>query len=195
MASERAGEGGRHTALVLRDNWYWLVLLGAVLVAAGLTAIVAPAVTGAAFSRVLGGVLAVSGALQLLQTLRAGNWTGSWMASLWHTLLGVLATVGGVLIYLNPFAGVFALTILIAIVFAVLGVSQIGFSIRVRGEPGWRWFALSGGIALAAAALLLLKLPYSRSFTPATVAGVSMIFAGWAYVAMGLTARRTVSRP
>ena len=195
MASDRAGEGARHTAEVLRDNWHWLVLLGAVLVLAGLTAIVAPAVTGGTVSRVLGGVLMVSGAIQLLQTVRTGNWTGNWMAFLWHTLLGVLATIGGLLIYLNPFAGVFALTILISIVFAVLGVSQVGFSMRLRGQPGARWFALSGGIALAAAALLLLKLPYSRSFTPATVAGVSLLFAGWAYVAMGLTARKSLSRP
>lgn len=190
MASNDARGGDRHAAQVLRDNWYWLILLGVVLVAAGVTAIVVPAVSGAAASRVLGGVLAVSGVLQLVQSARAGNWVGNWAGFLWHTLLGVLATVGGVLIYLNPFAGVFALTILIAIVFAIHGVSQIAFSMRIRGRPGWHWFAISGAIALATAALLLLKLPYSRTFTPATVAGISLLFAGWAYIAMALTARR-----
>ena len=181
---------GRHSAEVLRDNWHWLVLLGAVLVLAGLTAIFVPAITGAAFSRVLGGVLAVSGIFQLAQSLRTGNWTGNTLAFLWHTLLGVLATVGGILIYLNPFAGVFALTVLIAIVFAVQGVGQVAFSMRIRDQPGWQWVAVSGAIALGTAALLLLKLPYSRSFTPATVAGVALVFAGAAWIAMALTARK-----
>jgi uncharacterized membrane protein HdeD (DUF308 family) len=36
-----------------------------------------------------------------------------------------------------------------------------------------------------------MKLPYGHSFTPATVAGVSLIFAGWAYVAMALASRRS----
>jgi len=38
--------------------------------------------------------------------------------------------------------------------------------------------------------LLVVKLPYSQSFTPATVAGISLLFAGWAYVAMALAARK-----
>ena len=194
MASDKSG-GERHAAQVLRDNWYWLLLLGVVLVAAGLTAIVVPAISGATASKVLGGVLIVSGILQLLQSARTGNWVGNWLGFLWQTLLGVLATVGGVLIYLNPFAGVLALTILIAIVFAMHGVTQIAFSMRIRSQPGWHWFAISGGIALATAALLLLKLPYSRTFTPATVAGVSLLFAGWAYIAMALTARKAPGQP
>ena len=185
----------RHTAEVLRDNWYWMGLLGVVLVIAGLTAILAPAITGVGFSRVLGGVLAVSGILQLAQGLRSEDRSDNWLAFLWHTLLGVLATVGGILIYLNPFAGVFALTVLIAIVFAVQGVAQIGYSMRIRDRAGWQWFAISGAIALGTAAVLLLKLPYSRGFTPATVAGVSMVCAGGAYIAMALTARRAISRP
>ncbi len=195
MGKGDASGQGRHAAEVLRDNWYWLVLLGAVLVIAGLTAIVAPAVTGVGFSRVLGGVLAVSGIFQLAQSLRTGDWTGNTLAFLWHTLLGVLATVGGILIYLNPFAGVFALTVLIAIVFAVQGIGQVAFSVRMRDRPGWQWFAVSGAIALGTAALLLLKLPYSGGFTPATVAGVSLVFAGCAYVAMALAARKAINRP
>jgi len=84
MGKGDASGQGRHAAEVLRDNWYWLVLLGAVLVIAGLTAIVAPAVTGVGFSRVLGGVLAVSGIFQLAQSLRTGDWTGNTLAFLWR---------------------------------------------------------------------------------------------------------------
>jgi uncharacterized membrane protein HdeD (DUF308 family) len=109
---------------------------------------------------------------------------------LWHMLLGVLATVGGALIYMDPFAGVVALTLLIAIIFALHGVTQIAFALRLRGQLGWHWFLVSGCIALIASGLLVAKLPYSHSFTPATVAGVSLLFAGGAYVAIALAARK-----
>jgi len=39
--------------------------------------------------------------------------------------------------------------------------------------------------------LLVMKLPYSHSFTPATVAGVSLLMTGWAYVAIALASRKS----
>lgn len=49
------------------------------------------------------------------------------------------------------------------------------------------------GGALIVSVLLLMKLPYGHSFTPATVAVISLAFGGWAYVAMALASRRSVS--
>jgi uncharacterized membrane protein HdeD (DUF308 family) len=69
-------------------------------------------------------------------------------------------------------------------------VTQLGFAMRVQGQPGWRGFLISGLIAIVVSALLLLKLPYSHSFTPATMAGISLLFAGGAYVAMALASHR-----
>ena len=66
------------------------------------------------------------------------------------------------------------------------------FAWKVQRQPGWHWFLVSGCIALIVSTLLLIKLPYGHSFTPATVAGVSLIFAGWAYVAMALASRKAV---
>lgn len=186
MSSDATGSKERlHTLSIFGSHWLWLVLLGGVLMVAGAVAILVPAISEIAASRVLGSVLVISGLVQIVQAAKMLNWTGF----IWHLLLGILATVGGALIYMDPFAGVVALTLLIAIIFAVHGVTQVGFAVRVRGQAGWHWFLVSGAIALAAAVLLVMKLPYSHSFTLATVAGVSLLFAGWAYVAMALAAR------
>jgi uncharacterized membrane protein HdeD (DUF308 family) len=186
MSSDTTGSKERlHTLSIFGSHWLWLVLLGGVLMLAGAVAILVPAISEIAASRVLGSVLVISGLVQIVQAAKMLNWTGF----IWHLLLGILATVGGALIYMDPFAGVVALTLLIAIIFAVHGVTQVGFAVRVRGQAGWHWFLVSGAIALVAAVLLVMKLPYSHSFTPATVAGVSLLFAGWAYVAMALAAR------
>jgi uncharacterized membrane protein HdeD (DUF308 family) len=145
-----------------------------------------PAISDIPASKILGSVLVFSGVVQIIQSAKMLNWIGF----IWHMLLGILATVGGALIYMDPFAGVVALTLLIAIIFAVHGLTQIVFAVRVRSQSGWYWFLVSGCIALGVSALLIMKLPYSHSFTPATVAGVSLLFAGCAYVAMALASRR-----
>ena len=185
MSTEYAGREERlHTAEVFRDKWVWLVLLGGVLIAAGAAAILVPAISEIAASKVLGSVLVISGILQIMQAAKMLNW---------HMLLGILAAVGGALIYMDPFAGVIAITILIAIIFAFHGVTQVAFALKVRRQAGWHWFLVSGCIALLASLLLVMKLPYSHSFTPATLAGVSLLFAGWAYVAIALTSRKAAT--
>jgi uncharacterized membrane protein HdeD (DUF308 family) len=190
MSTEYTGaQEQRHTAEIFRDNWLWLVLLGAVLVLAGAAAILVPAVSEIPASKILGSVLVVSGIIQMMQAAKMLHWIGF----IWHMLLGALATVGGALIYMDPFAGVVALTLLIAVIFAVHGLTQIVFAVRVRRQSGWYWFLVSGCIALVVAVLLVMKLPYSHSFTPATIAGVSLLCAGCAYVAMAFASRRAAA--
>lgn len=179
----------RSSAEALRDRWPWFLALGGVLIVAGGAAILAPALSEATVSTVLGGALLISGIVQVVQAFRLAGWLGF----IWQLLLGVLSIVGGALIAFNPLAGVIALTLLIALVFAVMGVTQIGFALRMRDSAGWHWFLIAGVIALATAVLLTLKLSYTQAFTPATIAGVALLFAGWAHVAMALAARKATS--
>jgi uncharacterized membrane protein HdeD (DUF308 family) len=191
MSVDYTGRSERqHAAEIIRSNWIWFILLGSVLMVAGVLAIMVPAISSVAASKLLGAVLVVSGILQIFQASKVLHWIGF----MWHLLLGILAVVGGALIYADPFAGVVAITILIAIVFAIHGVTQIVFAWRMRRQSGWQWFLVSGFIALIVSTLLAIKLPYSHSFTPATLAGVSLLFAGWAYVAMALTSRKAAAR-
>lgn len=182
-------EARLHAAEVFRLKWLWLVLLGVVLIVAGVVAIVVPAVSGIPANEVLGSVLMISGFVQIMQAAKMLNWAGF----IWHLLLGIVAAIGGALISLDPFPGIVTITILIAIIFAVHGATQIVFGLKVRQQAGWQWFLLSGCVALIVSVLLLMKLPYGHSFTPATVAGISLIFGGWAYLAMALASRRSES--
>lgn len=172
-------------AATLRSHWLLFVLVGALLLVAGIVAIVVPAISSIAPNELLGLVLAFVGIVQIAQS---GKMQGEALFA-WHLTLGLLAAVGGVLVYLDPFPGIVTITVLMAIVFAVHGVTQIAFGARVRQLDGWRWFLVSGFIALIVAGLLIVKLPYGHTFTPASVGGVSLLFAGWAYLAVALTSR------
>ena len=151
--------------------------------------VVVPAVSDVPANEILGSVLIISGVVQIVQAAKMLNWAGF----MWHLLLGIVAAIGGVLISLDPFPGIITITILVAIIFAVHGATQIAFAWKVRHQVGWHWFLVSGFVALVVSVLLLMKLPYGHSFTPATVAGISLAFGGWAYVAMALASRRNDS--
>jgi len=58
---------------------------------------------------------------------------------------------------------------------------------------GWHWFLISGCVALIVTGLLVMKLPYGHTFTPATVGGVSLLFAGWAYIAIASVSRNAAA--
>src|SRR5258707_15255896 len=101
MSTEYAGREERlHTAEVFRDKWVWLVLLGSVLIVAGAAAILVPAVSEIAASKVLGTVLIISGILQIMQAAKMLHWIGF----IWHMLLGILAAIGGARVLLLPFS-------------------------------------------------------------------------------------------
>lgn len=182
---EEYSSEGPDPVQAIRSNCGWFVLLGLVLMLAGAIAIVLPSLSAIAAERILGTVLCIGGLVQVIQASKVPTWFGF----AWHLLLGLFATIGGALIYIDSIFAVVAITILIAVVFAILGVSQIVFAFKVRRMPAWHWFLVSGGIALVVAATLLMKLPYDDSFTPATIAGVSLLFTGWAYVAIARASR------
>ena len=182
-----ATTGNDFIADLFRSHWLLFILLGGLLIVAGGVAIVVPAVSSMAPNEVLGLVLLFVGIAQIAQSGKMQH--GSAFAC--HLTLGFLAAVGGVLVYLDPFPGVVTITILMAMVFAAHGLAQIVFAIRVRRFEGWGWFLGSGCLALVAAGLLLLKLPYGHTFTPATVGGVSLLCVGSANVAVALASRRS----
>ena len=185
--TSNAAAGSDFIADLFRSHWLLFVLLGGLLIVGGAGAIVVPALSSVAPSAVLGVVLVIVGIVQIAQSGKMQRDT----PFACHLALGFLAAIGGVLIYLDPFPGIVAITVLMAIVLALHGVTQIVFATRVRRFEGWGWFLASGCVALIAAVLLLLKLPYGHTFTPATVGGVSLLFVGWAYVAVALASRRS----
>lgn len=137
-----------------------------------------PAISTIAASLVLGVVLSLSGVVKIIKAFRVTGWPGF----LWELTAGLVKVICGVLIYLNPLKGAIAITVLIAIVFVLVGISQIGLALRVRPQQGWQWLVISGLIALLASAALTLKIPYTRFYTPGTIAGISILFAGLASV-------------
>ncbi|MER8791782.1 HdeD family acid-resistance protein [Mesorhizobium sp. M0983] len=186
--SKRKNDNQRRVAS-LQSKWGWFLVLGIVLSLCGVMAVALPAISTFAASVVLGFVLSLAGAVKMIQSLQVKEWSGF----IWQELTGAVELVGGILIYFNPLKGALAITLVIALVFLVQGILQVALAVRVRKQAGWQWFGVSGLVALVASATLALKLPYTSIYTPGTIAGISLLVAGGAYIAIALTMRRAGS--
>ena len=113
-----------HELSHLRSRWWWLLLLGVLLVACGTAAIVFPYVTvltSVAIVTVIGAMLLVAGAA----TIVGAFWAGRWSGLLLQLLVGILYTVSGMVIINNPVVGTLTFTVFIAASFIVLGTFRL----------------------------------------------------------------------
>lgn len=186
MMTDTIGNSSAHANRIQTElrKWKTFLILAFVLLAGGITAILAPAISTYASGVVFGAVLMAIGIVKIVQSF----WVKSWAGFVWQELTGVVELVGGLLVFMNPFKGAIAISLLIAITVFIHGLLQIGLSLKVRSSTGWYWFAISGIIALCASAAIVVKLPFTRDLMPGTIAGIALIITGVAYgvIALGL---------
>jgi uncharacterized membrane protein HdeD (DUF308 family) len=164
-------------------------MLGIALIICGAVAIASPAISTMAVTLSLGLVLAVGGMIKIAQAFlmkRSGGFA-------WLLLAGVIELLGGLLVYFNPMKGAIAITAVIALVLAAEGLAQLGLAFRMRAQSGSGWMALSGVVTLAAGAALALRLPGDGVYAPGTLIGISLLVAGWSYIAIAVSARRVTA--
>ena len=169
----------------IRSKWGWFVALGIALVVGGFFVVAMPYVSSMAVTLVVGVVLMITGVIGIIQAFQVQSWGGFF----WHLLLSIVMLVGGIAIYFDPVAGLFALTIMLAAIFVAQGVVEIIFAFTIRPESGWGWMLAAGIVSLIAGVLLWNQFPSSAAWALGLVAGVSIIFNGWSYIAIGLAAR------
>src|SRR5262245_6570173 len=109
-------------AEAIRHRWGWFVALGIVLVALGLLALGASALTTLVSVLFFGWLLIVGGVMQAVHAFSVRRWAGF----LRHLFGGLLAVVVGVLLVGNPAAGALSLTLVMAAFFLVGGLFRIG---------------------------------------------------------------------
>lgn len=170
---------------IIRRNWGWLLALGIVLVIGGLAALLLPFLASVAVLGIIGAVFAVAGLLQFIHGFRV---TG-WKAQAWSALSGAIYLGGAVLLFLEPLAGLMALSVLVVAIFLIDGVVRIVMGLRMRPQRGWGW-VMTGGLASALfAGVVLAFMPQISLTLLGVLAAVSLTLEGWACVFLALKAR------
>jgi len=169
----------------IQDNWGWFLALGIALVIGGLILIAAPLATSIAVTILIAAVLFVGGLVQIYNAFKTQG-SGSF---LWNLITGLIAVIGGIVIYVNPLAGTFALTLVIAAIFIAQGISQVLLAFKLKPHEGWVWVLIAGLVSLAAGVMIWLELPSSAAWALGLLAGISVLLNGWSYIAIALAAK------
>ncbi|MCO8244323.1 MULTISPECIES: DUF308 domain-containing protein [unclassified Haladaptatus] len=168
-----------------------VAVVGAARIRAGLGGIplLVSFATPVAISSLFGVLLLLGGTVLTASGFGAREWSGSRGA----VLLAVVYTVFGLVLLVNPLAGVASLTALLFGFFLLDGLLEIGIGVQTRPETGWVWVVLSGVVALLAAVVVLLVPPVGSLEPLSVVFGVNLFVSGvsFAIVAMG---RRRAAR-
>jgi len=169
----------------LRSDWWWLFLLGALLMICGLVALIFPALTSLAAVKVLGVVLIIAG----IATVIAAFWSGKWSGLLVQLLVGILYLAVGFMITEKPLQSIMALTLFMAAFFMVAGGFRFVAALMIR-FPYWGWSLLNGIITFLLGLIIYRNLPQSAIWILGLLVGLELFFHGWTWMAISLAIKK-----
>lgn len=179
----------RINQLVFGKNWGFFLIWGLALVILGLVAIAAASFTTLVSVIMIGIFLLIAGVVVLVDTF--SFWWGKWAGFTVHLLMGILYAAVGLMLIQNPLSGSISLTLLLGILYLILGVFRTIYSLSIQA-PRWGWSFFNGLVTTALGLLILCDWPASSLFIIGLFVGIDLLFCGWAYVMAALAARALV---
>ncbi|HEV2572075.1 MAG: hypothetical protein BGP04_03855 [Rhizobiales bacterium 62-17] len=170
---------------LLKAKWGWIVALGVVYAIAGVVALGSVVMATVVSVLIVGFMMILSGVFEIINSFQFKSW-GKFI--LWF-LLGLLYIASGVICYLNPLLAAAALTLMLGISLIVSGVLRIILAFNMKSESPWIWVGLSGVLTVVLGAILLSGWPLSGLYALGIFLGIDLIFAGAAWIGLGLAAR------
>ena len=171
----------------LKRNWGWLLGLGILFVilgCIGLGMVVGLTIASVLF---LGVILIIAGLSQIIDVFKSHQWKGA----AWHALIAFLYIIGGGIVIYDPILASTLITVLIAWVLIVIGITRLIMASVLRQAAGWAWLVLAGITAIILGVLILLQWPYSGLWVLGLFIAVELLVNGWTYIFIALAIRRT----
>ena len=159
--------------------------LGIALVVAGVLAIVFPLAGGIAVELWVAAALLISGVAQVVHAFAARQWQGFLLG----LIVGLLYLAAGVVLWMNPIAGVVTLTAFLAAVLFIDGVLRAIMAVQLRPMPGWGLLLAGGIIGVVVAVMIWRQLPTSAFWAIGLLLGINLIFSGASFAMLAKAAR------
>jgi uncharacterized membrane protein HdeD (DUF308 family) len=167
----------------IRNRSFLVLVQGALLVAAGVAAILSPLLLNVGAIKLLGWLLILAGAVQVVSLLGAKEAPSFWL----HLTAVVLDILVGLLLLANPYAGFPTFALLMLVMFVVAGMERIVFALMIRPMRAWGWVLASGAVTLVCAFILFGALPHASAWLLGLLLGAHLLAVGAADI---LLARR-----
>jgi uncharacterized membrane protein HdeD (DUF308 family) len=155
-------------------NWGWLLAFGIGLVILGILAVFRAAKATVVSMVFFGWLLIFAAIIEIILAFMVGTWSGFFL----HLLVGILFGVIGFLLLKKPVASAEAITMVMAVLFIVLGVYQIIAPLVVHLQ-GSGWWVLDGIVTAVLGILILAQWPVSGLWVIGLFIGIDLILNGF----------------
>jgi uncharacterized membrane protein HdeD (DUF308 family) len=154
----------------------WSLAMGWLLILLGACAMILPMTATLIVIRLLGWVLifaAIAQAVEAIQTHAEGG-------TISKVLLAVLYAVLGGMLLRRPVSGAITATAIIATLFIVDGIIELGLAFRLRVGPRGRAWLLAGGILSIVLGVMIWRgFPLSAIWVIGLFVGIRLVFKGF----------------
>ena len=164
--------------------------VGVLLLIAGFLALVAPLGAGLSLTVMIGVLLLMSGAAQLVLVFKAG----SFGEGLLLAIFAALSLIAGGYMLSQPVSALATLTLFLAGYFIASGVVQVIGAFGARPQQGWGWLLFGGIISFMLGVMIWRQFPISGVWAVGTLVGVQLMMSGWTLIAVGGLAKSAVKK-
>jgi uncharacterized membrane protein HdeD (DUF308 family) len=175
----------------VRRTGVWVIVWGALLIVAGIVAIVEPSIAAVATALLLAWLLVFAGAVELVYAFQQRAHDGfAWK------LVSALATLAlGVVMLMFPVASIASLALLIGAFLFASGVSSVLLAFKLRPKAGWGWILFDGALSIVIAILIAARWPQDSIDFVGILVGFCLISGGVWRIVLGRALRATHPAP
>lgn len=169
----------------IKENAQFAVTSGAILIIAGMMALMLPLVAGSSSAIVVGVLLVIGGIGQCILAFKAGTFG----RGLLTFILGLLMTTAGSFVATQRIVGLASLTTILVTYLVIAALFELIMAFQIRPAEGWGSVWINGIVTLLLGIMLWRQFPLSGVWAIGIVFGLKMIFSGWFLVFIGITAK------
>ncbi|STX28407.1 HdeD protein [Legionella beliardensis] len=169
----------------LRRHWGWLLGLGILFIVLGALALGMLVSVTLASILVIGVLLIIAGAGQLIDAFKCKGWK----AILWHVLIALLYIWAGALIIYDPVLASAILTAMLAWLLIAIGFIRFVMAFTLKQNKGSFWLILAGLASIIMGVIILSSWPVSGLWVIGLLIAIELLISGWSYVFFALALR------
>lgn len=173
----------------VKRNWGWFFFLGLISLIVGLIAMSSKFIATIASVKVIGFLLLIAGATEVVHALVGRSGRGFAL----HLLAAALYLFVGVFIIEDPIKAAEVITLVMAASFFVSGVLRVIFALADR-FPAWPWVLLNGIVNLALGVMIFNRWPEASLWVIGLFVGIDLVIHGWTWMLLALGAKNMPSQ-
>ena len=173
-------------AAIAGRNPAWSIVWSLLLIILGLLAIGLPLATSFGVALIIGWLLILSGAIQVLHAVQSQGVT----RITWKSVVALFYIGIGIYFLARPFLGVVSLTLAIGFFFTAEAMMDFIGYLKARKSAGSGWILFDGIGTLILGLLILSQWPLSSSWAIGTLVGISMLMTGITRFMIALAVRK-----